>query len=802
MLFHPDIANIKAAAAAEAELLLPPAYPCRDDLANATPTDLVTRADGTRVGGTVSVGDILPGSASPGIWTYYPALTAFAVLTFVAGVVAAYLGAWVPLSAFVDAWGAGGSGMSAFWFAVRASAREWMLWSLAPSIGFVAQMYYWYLVLSEQESSRDFYRVWLLTTVAIVIIAAVIPFFGPLGLAFSSLVAIVAFRLYVGAMEKGRDDIIRDITNDVRAASLMKGRDAQERARKIQAANSLRDKSRLVPLGITNATLRRSGDLLTGDAGSALCVSIADLENTHILCLGQSGCGKTRRFISPFLRWVFAATYDQARGRASWGALVIDGVKNLPRELEDALDVVVSPRTHKLNLIAGLTPERVSAIVLGVYSKGSDDGGWRSKAEVLLRHALTAVRVLSELRDAAGKPAFPEIHYSLASADQWVKLKELRTRSLAIVFSDHGGAFAEPHLQQTYNYWVHEWVEMAEETRSSVLGVYVPWLSALLSREDMQNWCGHESDFDILDLVCARGGRVGIDCPEVVYDIGGRIANALIDASVRNRIMQRVNIGGGSRAAWQAAGENDVLVCVDEAASILNAEFLRWLTASRSLGGHALLALQTSAQIDEALGKELADTLRANCHLRVTFRSDRDTLESACEAAGRRERWFPDDHNVAHAPLLELAKAQAAAGLGDASRNRLLHIAGSMTGVVARRRRLLQTSHRDNGDMDASNPLRAQGTMSGVVRPTTTIEPDELAVELEVPGMALVSYPRAGVMRRGVCYIAADYELTSGPGSTRDSRARRAIEHKPGESMPFAAVVDARVKEVVAATPS
>ncbi len=781
MIFKPNLAVIKAAAAAEAELLLPTYFPCREDLVTNTPTDLVSRADGTRVAGTVNVSDIIPGSVSPGIWTYYPTMTALAVATFIVGIMAAYLGAWLPLSSIAEAWRAGSGVMGSLGYALKITVVGWMLWGTLPAMGVVAQMYYWYLLLSEQEASRDFYRIWMTATVAIVVVCILVPFVGPLGCACTSLLSIVGFRFYIASLEKSRDDILRNVTEDTRTATLLRGREAQESARETQAANSLKDTSNLIPIGRTNDKLRRDGDLMTGDAGSLMCIAVADLEDAHILVKGQSGSGKTRRFLSPFLTWFIAATYDREKKRGTWGVAVFDGIKNFAREMEAHLQVVVSPRTHRLNMLQGVPVDLASMTILQICGTNGANEGWDEKVEGLCRHALRMLELVSGLVDKDGRKAFPEWHFSWTACDDWIRNSKRRQVAMDKVFGEYVYTLQEDYMLKTWNFWCQDWPEMSQDTRTSILGIWSKWIDALVAHPEMQAWSSHESDIDLLDFWCRQAGRAGVDCPPTVYGVGGKIAAVLIEAALENRIMQRVHIGGGARDKWIAAGENDVLIPIDEAGRFLRPGHVETITAARSLGGHLMVAYQDDGMLDTALGsKENGDTFRNNCHVRVTFITDNSSLEESCEKAGKRERWFADDSSVAHAPLLELARVEMASGLNDGARNRLVNVASSVAGVWASRKHALQANHRNKADMDASNPLRAMATLRGKTRVTTTIESGELSMELVKPGYALVSYPRAKVIRRGVCYMAADYEQATQSGG---QAAQGRVEHEPPQTV-------------------
>ncbi len=790
MLFKPDLATVKAAASAEAERLLPPYYPCREDLVANTPTDLVLRADGQRVAGTVNVSDIIPGSVSPAIWTYYPTMIALAVMTFIVGVMAAYLGAWLPLSSIAEAWRAGSGVMGSLGYALKITVVGWMLWGTLPAMGALAQMYYWYLLLSEQEASRDFYRIWTMAASIIVVLCIVLPFVGPLGCACTSLLSIIGFRLYITALEKSRDDILRDISHDTRTASILKGRLTMEEARKEQAQRSLSDKSNLVPLGESTDVLRRDGDLLTADQGTLMCASLLDMENWHLGYKGMSGTGKTTRGLKPLVRWVRAASRDPKNGKR-WGCMVFDPAKNLAEELKDDLDVVVSPLTHRLNILRGLEPEIASMTIMQLRSKGVDEGGWQAKTEACFRHSLRMVKLCEQAADENGIRVLPQIHYSLPSAKRWAINAEWRKEVMAQLYRLwKQGKLPQvdpPDMQYTWEYWCVEWEEMHEEAKSSITGILTQWIDALVGHPEMQAWCVDESSIDLLDFVCREGGFVGINCPPTTYGVGGVIATTLIRAALQTRILQRTKFGGGTRAAWEAAGENDVLIPIDEYGSGAMPGDVAFATAARSLGGHLCIAYQVDGMLDEPLGGAgQVEALLSNIHARVTFKvvEKDDSLRSmteSCIQAGMRERWFPDDSNVAHAPLLELTRMEMSSGLKDASRNRLINLAGSFAGVMARRKHMLQTNHRDQNDMALSNPLRAVATLRGTTRITSTIEANELLMQMDRPGIALVSYPRAGVQRRGVCYMLheSEWERRADANSTVATMAHQpALPHE------------------------
>ena len=186
---------------------------------------------------------------------------------------------------------------------------------------------------------------------------------------------------------------------------------------------------------------------------------------------------------------------------------------------------------------------------------------------------------------------------------------------------------------------------MHAEAWSSIMGIWTQWMDALVAHPHMQNWCGHESDIDLIDFWCTKGGRAGVVCPESVFGIGGTVATSLIEAGLRNRISNRLMIGGGSRQAWEAAGEKDVLITIDEADGILNPSHKQSVTSLRTLGGHFLISIQGDAQLDVGLGSErtptrFGTTACSRSHSSATriLRSGPATLQALASAGSRMTR--------------------------------------------------------------------------------------------------------------------------------------------------------------------
>ncbi len=777
-LLKPNLQAILEAASADAAMLLPPHYKCRPDLVNLDPTDLVARGDGGRLAGSVNVGDLVPGAISPGIWHYYPSLNILACVTFMLGVVAAYLGAWIPLSTIFDAWQAGSGVLGSVWFAIKMTAFGWMLWGAMPAAGVVVQAYYWWLVLAEQEPSRDMWRVFVLATSIIVALCILVPLVGPLGCACTSLLSIFAFRLYVGAVEKSRESILVDITNDTRTSSIAKGIEAQEEARRKQALESAGDTTHLIKIGNTDGTLRRDGDPLTRDKGGAFCMSLKDLRNQNVLVTGRSRCGKTSAVLRPMARQLRAATWNSQKGRSDWGMLMLDGKKTLPFDLAEVLDYVLTPENCKLNLLDGVSVEVAASIMLKVCVMPRDKDGWAAQAESMWRHAMFMVSTLAGLRKPDGSKAYPDIHWSLHSAKSWYANREMREQVMTDAFDRFRDAFAPHHLFECWVYWGVTQPAIHAEGWSSVKGIVDSWIDGLVSHSALGNWITHETDHHILDFICREGGWVGVVAPEEVYGVGGKLASMLVDAGYRNRISSHSMLPGGD---WVAAGENPTVLLVDEFSGLATSAHAGFAATCLGNGCTMILAIQNDEQLENpsVMGKESAEELRENCAGQFTFPSSFNTVSNRCKSAGYRNRWFPDDKNVQAAPLLQMAKAELANGRKDRARGRVALMTNGVIGAIATRKKQLTTTHHLNqADMEASNLQRASATLRGFTEHTTTVKPEEAMTFLSVPYKILAKTLVAGVENREFVDVIPDYKMVA-PNARSATAANAAVAYQP-----------------------
>jgi hypothetical protein len=161
-----------------------------------------------------------------------------------------------------------------------------------------------------------------------------------------------------------------------------------EDARQRQFAEASREKEEpVVYLGSSTGILAARGDFFAPSGGMSVGLSRLDLR-THLLVLGGTGSGKTSGILRPIAHQV-----------ANWpatGLLVLDGKGGLPKELSSLTGMnLVDPRSVKVSLVKGLTPDALVSTLIDIIeppSSGGQEPFWRNGGQALLRHAAVLAR--------------------------------------------------------------------------------------------------------------------------------------------------------------------------------------------------------------------------------------------------------------------------------------------------------------------------------------------------------------------------------------------------------------------------
>ncbi len=757
-----ELDKIHRSGAAMAELLFPPQYDSAEDLKNYSPTNFVFGSDGKRLAGRILSSDLTKGAPSPGVFAYFIPLLLSASLCVFAALVSIFYFAAVP---FVDIFHNGALEISKSGILEGILGSLWgvtsyfMLMNAILSVPMLGVALFAYLWISEQETSEDVTRVFVYATLAALLlvimpgtgillaflatsygafkmfsgksagllVVLLSPFLGALLCLVVGLAGIFGVRIYMWALDKARHEAIRNTVHDTKGDSMIKDIQAMEETRKAQAALSLDDKSPFIPVGKSLGVLRRDGDVLTPDPEATIGLTFEDL-STHMMVTGSSGRGKTVFVLRPLVRSWINANYG--------GVLVMDpGKSELPYDLEDVLDKVLTPENSYINLIDGLRPEPAANTFFAVL-KG-DGAIWDSSAEKDIRQALFVLDYASR---------FPHLKavapYCINSIYSFCLRKDFREAVLKSLPPPE-----EEYMKMAFDYWLVQVPSIPEETRGSTEFTVRDWMASFVLHSKMSKWIGEESDLNISEYV-SKGGCLGFEANEAKYGAGGKMAMALIRAAFYDRMNSR-----GSN--WKKKeGERPILLAVDECAAGITTTDMDFVRVARSYGCTMLFAVQDYESIKFKIAPQTSspdDAMKSFVNQfssSITLKTSMDTLRFDCERAGRRLRWSQSKESGESAQLMQSVLAEQSSGFDGQNRGYIGEVAKSITGVFSSTKKALSMSvQSDNAEQ---NMMNREATMKGSYDIKCTIEPEEAMIYLERPFTALVNLNRAKAPRREI----------------------------------------------------
>jgi len=758
-----ELEEIHRSGAAMGELLFPVEYDCAEDLKNYTPTNLVFGRDGKRLAGRILSSDLTKGAPSPGVFAYFTPLLLSASLCVFASLVCIFYFSVVP---FIDLFHNGALEVEKSGLMMGLLGSLWgvtsyfMAMNAILSIPMLGVALFAYLWVSEQELSEDVTRAMVYLVAAAlavvilpgtgiilaflatsygafkmfsgksagILIVLLSPFLGALLCLAVGIAGIIGVRIFMWAMDKARHEAIRRASNETKADSMIKDIQAMEETRKAQAALSLDDKSPFIEIGKSLGVLRRDGDVLTPDPEAILGLTFEDL-STHMMVTGASGRGKTVFALRPLTRSWINAKYG--------GVLVMDPGKNeLPFDLEDVLDRVVTPENTCINIIEGLPPE-VAASTFFSSLKTKEGGIWDSSAEKDVRQALFVLHYGNTFPHI--KAVAPYCIQSLYNFCLRADYREALLRSIPPPTEDH--------MKQAFTHWIERVPDMAVETRSGVEFNVFDWLGHFVLHSKLGKWIGEESEINIREFV-AKGGAIGVAAPENKYGVGGTVAANLIRSSFYDYMSFR---GTGWK---EMEGQRPVLLVVDECAAGITTKDFDFARVARSQGCTMLFAVQDYESLKFKIAEQTASAEDATKSFinqfssGITLKTSMDTLRIDCERAGKRLRWTADNSDGGSALLMQSVLAEQSSGFDGQNRGHIGEVLTSITGVFSRSKKSLSMSvQSDNAEQ---NMLNREATMKGKYEIKCTIEPEEAMVYLERPFTALVFVNRAKAPRREI----------------------------------------------------
>lgn len=201
----------------------------------------------------------------------------------------------------------------------------------------------------------------------------------------------------------------------------------------------------------------------------------------HIICFGETGTGKTRRFLKPLFQSIMSADW----GDHTHGAIIFDGKAELAFTLRDSLPahrrddfilIGTDDGAFGVDLLASMTPVEVADqfLLIATQIQGADgnSGKWLSGAANAVKHGAFLAQYLETLppKDLTaiwkGRPYKPYSLLGLLAMTTEANLYENVSKAILDKF-DEGERNIPSDVIAAARFYVETWTGYAPETRSS-----------------------------------------------------------------------------------------------------------------------------------------------------------------------------------------------------------------------------------------------------------------------------------------------------------------------------------------------
>lgn len=488
---------------------------------------------------------------------------------------------------------------------------------------------------------------------------------------------------------------------------------------------------------------------------------------THILTIGETGCGKTE----------LIKHHATGAIEAGLGVAVFDGKGQLGKELwsvyKDYDFNLIEPGYCDFAII-DLPPEQL-AYTIAEVSESAKEGGsgqqnpfFTNSGRKLLLTACIILETAVELEKMgiANEAGFsdwesylddvvlnnltiPEREYKKTAAclnkvcnklnDQEFMLGTDNNGGLIGWLKTHPSAKPEGMLAEAFDY-VENINGMSPETYANIKSTVDAWLAPFFSNKMIsETWCQQETGVSIESAL--YGKSIGVCCPPSKYSDAGTLCTQLIKAQLANAIKNRPS-------DWEhnGSGMKQMLMIVDEAQSVITKGVEgEIIPIARSLGCAFLIATQSVDEFYSRLGKDAALALLNNFLSFYIYRSSDETKQWTTKKLGsiKKAKFEPEMKGV---PFIAAAKHLLARPSFDKHNpsNRDFDEIKRLT----EKNKTNLNAHDENSNLVNNSGI---GDFKTVIEPL--LNEFDLSVHLSTPYTAMAQVMRGGVWRRDVVSI-------------------------------------------------
>ena len=563
----------------------------------------------------------------------------------------------------------------------------------------------------------------------------------------------------MGDQAADRDDVLLlQAKNDEYTVHYLQEFETAKRRRHRQAEKAMADKSKLITLGTATGLANENEDRFAPDAGLQFAVSMNEL-STHGVFLGQSGTGKTACGFKPTLRQLCNGT--------DTGLPIMDGKGTLASEMVGVIEglELINPEKDMLSPLFGLNPNQATDAICVV---GEQKDFFISAPRMLVHSCGVILHALAN----SGLPDAAEFRWTIKNWKSLVNDNDGMNGEVATLHGSYrqkalnligqikakdGTPLVDKfgQLYSAFEYFekTYPGLRKASDTWGGVIMQCNIWFDPFFTDDRIAAWAATDTGIDITK-VC-EGKRYGIDIPETVY---GQATAEALNNLVRKRFYSALKARGNN---WRnVPGQTRVVMAMDEAHLLLNAlpspdglDDNSMFSIMRSLGGTALIGVQSIEELNARMGEDRTIATLGNFRSLICFRATTGTLAYASSRAGHclRRSYTIHDGETEISSVSMIGKlneeytsprdAGGKLGSGAARLHKDTVIRGGIKALMGK-----SAAERGSESMLAGKGFARKWSK----KMYPIFDPQELEVALAEEFRALIVVPRGGDIRRDI----------------------------------------------------
>ena len=322
---------------------------------------------------------------------------------------------------------------------------------------------------------------------------------------------------------------------------------------------------------------------------------------------------------------------EKAYTRARNGIFMMDGKGFLALDCAKYLDSVIDENVPNMNILEGLTPERIADLFKSLNAPAGGETGNSKFFTDSARNFIFIAAVFQEAMVAQGL-AKNNLSTLLQIVTQLaLKPKEGEQHNLIALIKGHEDFGVEATLLTDAALSFADIQNNDGETLKNIMTSVTAWFAPFFQNKALRKWCDSEtSDIDVTKILW--GQRIGVCLPEATFPTAGAMVCKFLKAKLFKAIQMR-----GDR--WEKAGMSKVFFIADEVQRIVDQSDLAMLPIARSLGLSCVFATQNIDSYYAELTKEKTLAMIDSFASIISFKSSEQTYEYIQGRIGKDRVW-------------------------------------------------------------------------------------------------------------------------------------------------------------------